>query len=55
MQAGRASIVDINQAIDRSYISFGARMALKWNNSFFPPMHRNLRALWVQKPRMQKI
>jgi len=32
MQAGRAGIVDIDRAIDQSYIPFGAQMALKWNN-----------------------
>jgi len=35
MQAGTAGIVDINQPIDRSYIPFGAQMALKWNNCLF--------------------
>jgi len=29
LQAGTASIVDINQAIDQLYIPFGAQMALK--------------------------
>ena len=33
--AARAGIIDIDRAIDRSCIPFGARMALKWNNCYF--------------------
>jgi len=35
MQAGRPGIVDIDRAIDQSYIPLDAWMALKWNNRFF--------------------